>query len=97
MRLKLKSLRVAGALAAVILVYPAAAQAVPPLARSRELHFKQLDKNKDGRVSREEYLAPWPWRHRYIGEQQFREFDKNKDGYLTPEEYIPGRKSTPQK
>jgi hypothetical protein len=97
MLLKIKSLRVAAALAAVILVCPAAAQAVAPLARSRELHFKQLDKNKDGRVSREEYLAPWRGPDRYIGEQQFREFDKNKDGYLTPEEYIPGWKSKPQK
>jgi|WetSurSiteA1Bulk_404760.scaffolds.fasta_scaffold116235_2 hypothetical protein len=73
------------------------AGAVPPLEQSREKHFQQLDKNRDGRVSREEFLAPWK-ANRQIAEEQFRKFDKNGDGFLTPEEYIPRKRpASPQK
>ncbi len=74
--------------AAGIILLAGAAEAVPPLEQTREKHFQRLDTNKDGKVSREEFLAPWQ-RHRDIAEQQFRDFDKNRDGFLTPEEYIP--------
>jgi hypothetical protein len=72
-----------------LLLLPGSGAAVIPLESARKLHFQQLDKNKDGKISRQEYLAPWSGPHRYIGEQQFREFDKNQDGYITPDEYIP--------
>lgn len=80
--------------AAAILLTATAAAAVPPLESVREKHFKRLDTNQDGKVSLEEFLAPWQ-SHRDIGEQQFRKFDKNGDGFLTPEEYIPSKKKAP--
>jgi hypothetical protein len=86
-----KELILAGA---AVLVAAAAAAPVPPLEQTRRLHFERLDTNHDGKVSREEFLAPWQ-RNREIAEKQFRQFDKNGDGYLTPEEYIPARKKAP--
>jgi hypothetical protein len=80
--------------AAAVLVAASAAAPVPPLEQSRRQHFERLDTNHDGKVSREEFLAPWQ-RHREIAEKQFRQFDKNGDGYLTPEEYLPARKKAP--
>jgi len=41
-------------------------------------HMKRLDTNKDGKVSREEYLAR--------RDRQFNEIDKNNDGVLSEEE-----------
>jgi hypothetical protein len=80
--------------AAAVLAAAAAAAPVPPLEQTRRQHFARLDTNHDGKVSREEFLAPWR-SHREIAEKQFRQFDKNGDGYLTPEEYIPARKKAP--
>ena len=80
--------------AAAILITATGAAPVPPLESVREKHFKRLDTNRDGKVSREEFLAPWQ-SHREIAEKQFREFDKNGDGFLTPEEYIPTKKKAP--
>jgi Ca2+-binding EF-hand superfamily protein len=79
---------------AAVLVTASAAAPVPPLEQSRRQHFERLDTNHDGKVSREEFLAPWQ-RHREIAEKQFRQFDKNGDGYLSPEEYLPARKKAP--
>jgi hypothetical protein len=80
--------------AAAVLVAAAAAAPVPPLEQSRRQHFARLDTDHDGKVSREEFLAPWR-QHLEIAEKQFRQFDKNGDGYLTPEEYIPAKKKAP--
>lgn len=41
--------------------------------------YDAMDKNGDGKISKEEYMA------RY--ENRFKELDKNADGYLTKEEY----------
>ena len=51
--------------------------------------FRALDKNRNGCVSRSEWLQ---------GDQQFRQLDRNHDGCLTLEEYLYGyRKRTPRR
>jgi Ca2+-binding EF-hand superfamily protein len=42
------------------------------------MFMQNLDTNKDGKVSKEEYLKP--------GEEQFRQIDKNGDGAITRDE-----------
>lgn len=47
---------------------------------------KNLDKNKDGKLSKEEYMKMW--KDKKKGEQEFKKWDTNKDGYITEEEYV---------
>jgi hypothetical protein len=89
-----KMMLITAAVLAIMLAGRGPADGVIPLERARELHFQQLDKNRDGKVSREEFLAPWK-ANREIAEQQFRQFDKNGDGFITPDEYIPSRGKKP--
>jgi hypothetical protein len=42
--------------------------------------FIRLDTDKDGRVSHDEFMAPY--------EKEFNETDANKDGFWTKEEYV---------
>jgi Ca2+-binding EF-hand superfamily protein len=46
----------------------------------REFMMKAMDKNKDGMVTREEFLS-------YMG-QQYDKMDQNKDGKLTRAEFM---------
>lgn len=50
--------------------------------RGPNFHFmlRQMDHNKDGKVSKGEYSGP---------DQRFDEMDKNKDGFLTKDEFAP--------
>ncbi|MFM9167146.1 MAG: carboxylesterase family protein, partial [Verrucomicrobiota bacterium] len=66
-------------LLALAIVCQALAHAAEPDAR-----FKRLDKDGDGKISREETKGT-------VAEKSFDRFDKNKDGFLTPEETPRGR------
>jgi len=58
--------------------------------KSWERRFQALDKNRDGKVSLEEYLAFFgadhPQRRQFL-EYEFRKYDRNGDGFITPEEH----------
>ena len=58
--------------------------------KSWEKRFHDLDKNGDGKVSVEEYLAFFradqPPRRQYF-EYEFRKYDRNGDGFITIEEH----------
>ncbi len=51
----------------------------------REL-LKELDKDRDGKIGKSEYMAIW--KDRDYGEANYVHFDQNKDGFITEEEYI---------
>gem|GEM_PF-3026522 len=77
--------------AAFLPALPAAALTPTPeqVRRAEERRFTELDRNRDGRVSRQEYLrffdAVSGTRRQYF-EYEFRKYDRNRDGYLTREE-----------
>jgi hypothetical protein len=58
--------------------------------KSWERRFQDLDKNRDGKVSLEEYLAFFgadhPQRRQFL-EYEFRKYDRNADGFITREEH----------
>lgn len=51
--------------------------------------FETLDANKDGKVTKEEFLAKLPPEQRSVGERVFAARDANKDGVITPDEMAP--------
>ena len=61
--------------------------APPPSETYLQKKFQELDRNQDGRLSREEYLTSWSY-DRKLGEQRFKEVDRNGDGFITLEEYL---------
>lgn len=62
------------------------------LAKDRAAIFEQKDKNHDGKLSREEFLANQ--RDPEAAKARFDKWDTNKDGFLSREEFINmGRKS----
>lgn len=65
------------------------------LSVDRNVIFNKSDKNKDGRMSREEYLSnfgPPDSEKRKTGIERFPKFDKNSDGWLSRMEfYLMGR------
>ena len=48
--------------------------------------FATMDANKDGKVTREEFLAALPPESRSVGARVFDARDANKDGVITREE-----------
>jgi Ca2+-binding EF-hand superfamily protein len=54
--------------------------------KSVEEIFKEKDTNKDGKLSKEEFLAGVPEARKAAAEKRFAAMDTNKDGYVTPEE-----------
>lgn len=48
--------------------------------------LKQADKNKDGKISKDEYLVTLPDKN--AAEDKFKELDLNGDGFITEEEYV---------
>ncbi len=52
----------------------------------RETRFARFDKNKAGKLTREEYLATQG--NAMAGNERFDKWDVNKDGFLTREEFI---------
>ena len=50
--------------------------------------FERSDKNRDGELSREEYLGNFPEKDRQVGGARFPAFDTSKDGKLSRDEFI---------
>jgi Ca2+-binding EF-hand superfamily protein len=48
--------------------------------------LQQTDKNKDGKISLEEYCTIW--KDKSSAEKKFKTWDVNGDGYITEEEYV---------
>ncbi|MFZ1289289.1 MAG: EF-hand domain-containing protein [Melioribacteraceae bacterium] len=48
--------------------------------------LKELDKNKDGKISKSEFMKAW--KDKNVGEKNFSQFNQNKDSFITEEEYI---------
>ncbi|NWF89850.1 MAG: EF-hand domain-containing protein [Ignavibacteriaceae bacterium] len=49
--------------------------------------LKQMDKNKDGKITHDEYMAMYK-KNAEPAEKNFKWHDKNKDGVITQEEYL---------
>jgi iduronate 2-sulfatase len=69
----------------------AAASAKPKV--DRVALFEKKDKNQDGKLSQEEFLASQPDPEE--APKRFPNFDTNKDGFLSREEFINGGKTAP--
>ena len=58
--------------------------------KSWEKRFQDLDKNRNGKITLEEYLgffgADHPQRRQFL-EYEFRKYDRNGDGFITLEEH----------
>ena len=52
----------------------------------REELYLQRDKDHDGKLSKEEFMAPQ--KNKAAGEERFTKFDKDKDGVLSREEFV---------
>jgi hypothetical protein len=48
--------------------------------------LSEVDKNKDGKISKEECLSVW--KDKAYGETKCKYWDKNGDGIITEEEYV---------
>jgi len=68
-------------LSAILVCSTALGQTAP------DARFQRLDKNGDGKISREEVMGT-------VAEKLFDRIDKNKDGFLTPDEAPRGRAAT---
>jgi Ca2+-binding EF-hand superfamily protein len=49
--------------------------------------LKQMDKNKDGKITHDEYMAMYK-KNAQVAEKNFNWHDKNKDGVITQDEYL---------
>lgn len=48
--------------------------------------LKNSDKNKDGKLSKAEFMTIW--KDKNTGEKNWKTWDTNKDGFITEEEYV---------
>ena len=48
--------------------------------------LKETDKDKDGKISRDEYLAIY--KDKKEAEKNFKSWDTDKDGFMTEDEYV---------
>ena len=62
-------------------------------AKRAQRQFDKMDTNKDGKVSKEEFLA----HHQAYLEKKFKAYDKNGDGYLVKEELTISVQKLPKK
>lgn len=76
-----------GPLLAVPLLGYALALTPPPAGDFLAANFRSLDRNQDGKVDLQEYLAPWG-QEKPGPERWFRELDRDRDGFLSLEEYL---------
>ncbi len=74
----MKSLYVTLVVGGMLLAAVPAVQAAQPQAHQK---FAECDRNKDGSLTRDEFLACWP-----KGEKRFTAMDTNHDGKVTKEE-----------
>jgi N-acetylgalactosamine-6-sulfatase len=62
--------------------------AVTKQAAERGPLFERSDADKDGELTREEYLSNFRGEQRAVGEKRFPAFDSNRDGKLSRDEFI---------
>ena len=48
--------------------------------------LKEIDKNKDGKMSKDEFYAIW--KDKKVAEKNYKAWDTNKDGYIVEDEYV---------
>jgi hypothetical protein len=48
--------------------------------------LKEIDKNKDGKMSKDEFYAIW--KDKKVAEKNYKAWDTNKDGFITEDEYV---------
>jgi hypothetical protein len=48
--------------------------------------LKEIDKNKDGKMSKDEFYAIW--KDKKIAEKNYKAWDTNKDGFIMEDEYV---------
>lgn len=65
------------------------ATAAPVMAQQEFPDFETMDANRDGRVTKEEFMAALSDDQKRIGERVFAARDANNDGVLTREEFSP--------
>lgn len=83
------------AIAAVAAAVAAPAFAQPPAgAPDPAARFAAMDTNKDGKVSKEEFVATLPEQAKGMIDQFWPRLDTNSDGFLSKEELaaMPGRR-----
>jgi hypothetical protein len=79
------------ALIAALFIAAADPPAAPPNSQQFP-DFAAMDVNKDGRVTKAEFMASLNNEQKKIGERVFAARDANKDGVLTREEANPPRR-----
>jgi hypothetical protein len=48
--------------------------------------LKETDKNKDGKISKDEFYAIW--KDKKVADKNYKAWDTNKDGYIVEDEYV---------
>jgi hypothetical protein len=48
--------------------------------------LKEIDKNKDGKMSKDEFYAIW--KDKKVAEKNYKAWDTNKDGFIVEDEYV---------